>query len=104
MLIIEYILPFILILSFIVFIHEFGHYIIAKKFGVKIEEFSIGFGKQLYSYQDKSGTKWKLCLVPLGGYVKMFGDRNAASMADDKSKITKIKIKRLFLSLYIRSF
>lgn len=101
MLIIEYILPFILILSFIVFIHEFGHYIIAKKFGVKIEEFSIGFGKQLYAYQDKSGTKWKLCLVPLGGYVKMFGDRNAASMADDKSKINQNKDKAfVFKPLY----
>jgi regulator of sigma E protease len=101
MIIIEYILPFILILSFIVFIHEFGHYIVAKKFGVKIEEFSIGFGKELYSYNDKSGTRWKICLIPLGGYVKMFGDRNAASMPEDKKKITQNKDQAfIFKPLY----
>ena len=59
MLIVEYILPFIIILSFIVFIHEFGHYYTAKKFGVKIEEFSIGFGKEIWGFNDKSGTRWK---------------------------------------------
>lgn len=76
---------FILIISFIVFIHEFGHFYVAKKCGVKIEEFAIGFGKELFSFKDRSQVKWKFCLFPFGGYVKMFGDRNAASMPDNES-------------------
>ena len=78
------IFSFIVILSIIVFIHEFGHYWIAKKFGVKIEEFSIGFGKEIFGWNDKSGTRWKVSLVPLGGYVKMFGDESAASTPDSE--------------------
>lgn len=73
---------FFVVLSVIVFIHEFGHYIIAKLCGVKIEAFSIGFGKEICGYTDKSGTRWKLALLPLGGYVKMYGDSSAASTAD----------------------
>jgi len=73
---------FFIVLSVIVFIHEFGHYIIAKWCGVKIDAFSIGFGKEILGYTDKSGTRWKLALLPLGGYVKMFGDSSAASTAD----------------------
>lgn len=73
---------FILIISFIVFIHEYGHYIVARFNNVKIEEFSIGFGKKLFGFYDKRSTMWKFCLIPFGGYVKMYGDRNAASMQD----------------------
>lgn len=73
---------FVVVLSTIVFIHEFGHYIVAKWCGVKIEAFSIGFGKELFGYTDKSGTRWKFSLLPLGGYVKMFGDSSEASTAD----------------------
>lgn len=75
---------FIVILSVIVFIHEFGHYYIAKISGVKIEVFSIGFGKELFGWNDKSGTRWKVSLLPLGGYVKMFGDIDPASSPDSK--------------------
>lgn len=75
-------LSFIAIISVIVFIHEYGHYIIAKISGVKIEVFSIGFGPELIGWNDKSGTRWKISALPLGGYVKMFGDSNAASQAD----------------------
>ena len=85
----EHILPllhtlwsFFVVLSVIVFVHEFGHYIIAKWCGVKIEVFSIGFGKELIGWNDKSGTRWKIALLPLGGYVKMYGDSSAASTAD----------------------
>lgn len=78
----HYAWSFFVVLSVIVFIHEFGHYIIAKWCGVKIEVFSIGFGKELLGRTDKSGTRWKLSLVPLGGYVKMFGDASAASTPD----------------------
>lgn len=70
---------FLVILSVIVFIHEFGHYIIAKWAGVKIETFSIGFGKELYGWNDRTGTRWKLSALPLGGYVKMYGDASEAS-------------------------
>ena len=73
---------FFVILSVIVFVHEFGHYIVAKWCGVKIDAFSIGFGKELVGWTDKSGTRWKIALLPLGGYVKMFGDSSAASTAD----------------------
>lgn len=83
-------LGFILSLTLLVFVHEYGHYLAAKIFGVKVEEFSIGFGKELYSRIDKAGVKWKICAVPLGGYVKMYGDANASSLTQievaDKSK------------------
>lgn len=75
-------LSFFIVLSVIVFIHEFGHYIVAKWCGVRIKAFSIGFGKEIIGFNDKSGTRWKLSLLPLGGYVKMFGDASAASNAD----------------------
>jgi regulator of sigma E protease len=65
-----------------VFIHEYGHYIVAKLCGVRIVAFSIGFGKELFGWNDKSGTRWKVSLLPLGGYVKMFGDASAASTPD----------------------
>lgn len=74
---------FVVVLSTIVFVHEFGHYIIAKWCGVKIDAFSIGFGKELFGRTDKSGTRWKLSLLPLGGYVKMYGDASEASAADE---------------------
>jgi regulator of sigma E protease len=65
-----------------VFIHEFGHFWIARLCGVRVEAFSIGFGLELFGFNDKKGTRWKFCLLPFGGYVKMFGDRNAASAPD----------------------
>jgi regulator of sigma E protease len=70
---------FILVLSILVFVHEWGHYIVAVKCGVKIDTFSIGFGKELCGWTDKHGTRWKISLFPLGGYVKMFGDVDPAS-------------------------
>lgn len=80
----HYAWSFFLILSVIVFIHEFGHYIVAKWCGVKIEAFSIGFGKELFGWNDRSGTRWKFSLVPMGGYVKMYGDSGAASTPDNE--------------------
>ena len=77
-----YISNFVIILSVIVFIHEFGHYIVAKMCGVKVESFSIGFGKELIGFNDKSGTRWKISIIPMGGYVKMFGDIDPASSPD----------------------
>mgnify|MGYP003387346216 CR=1 FL=1 len=76
---ITYVLPFIVVLSILVFVHEWGHYIIARLCGVKVETFSIGFGKEIFGRTDKSGTRWKVSWVPLGGYVQMFGDADPAS-------------------------
>ncbi len=78
------ILPFIFVLTVIVFIHEFGHFWVARRAGVKVEVFSIGFGKELFGFNDKHGTRWKFCLIPMGGYVKMFGDKTAASQTDEE--------------------
>ena len=82
------ILPFIVILTILVFIHELGHYVVARRNGVKVEVFSIGFGKELFGYTDKLQTRWKFSLIPLGGYVKMHGDLDeASSKKDESSKI-----------------
>ena len=75
----SYIIPFLVLLSIIVFIHEYGHYYFAKRYGVGVTAFSIGFGKELFGWTDKSGTRWKFSLIPLGGYVKFFGDHNIFS-------------------------
>ena len=75
----ETLLAFLFVLSVLVFVHEYGHYWVAIKNGVKVEAFSIGFGPELFGWQDKKGTRWKVSLIPLGGYVKMFGDMNPAS-------------------------
>jgi len=84
----SYILPFIALIVIVVFIHEYGHYYFAKRFGVGVTDFSIGFGKEMFGWNDKSGTRWKVCVVPLGGYVKFFGDRNVYSQVDN-DKIIK---------------
>lgn len=77
--ILEYVLPFLAILTVLVFVHEMGHFLVARYNGVRVEIFSIGFGPELFGRTDRSGTRWKFSLIPLGGYVKMFGDANAAS-------------------------
>ena len=73
------ILPFLIILTVLVFVHEMGHYLVARKNGVKVEVFAIGFGSELFGWTDRLGTRWKICAVPLGGYVKMFGDGDITS-------------------------
>ena len=76
-------LPFLIILTILFFVHEMGHYLVARRCGVRIEVFSVGFGPELFGFTDSHGTRWKFSLIPLGGYVKMFGDANAASMPDE---------------------
>ena len=102
------ILPFIVLILVVVFIHEYGHYYLAKKYGVKVTDFSIGFGKELFGWNDKLGTRWKICWIPLGGYVKFFGDRNVFSQSDQEEIIKKYseeERKKLFIlkPLYQRS-
>lgn len=71
--VIETIFWFLVVLTPLVFIHEFGHYWFARRAGVRVEVFSVGFGRELFGYTDKAGTRWKFSLIPFGGYVKMFG-------------------------------
>ena len=106
--ILSFIIPFLILLTVVVFVHEYGHYYFAKKYGVGITDFSIGFGKELFGFNDKSGTRWKFCAIPLGGYVKFFGDRNVFSQAEQEqllNKYSKDDQKKLFVTkpLYQRS-
>ncbi|WP_246018273.1 RIP metalloprotease RseP [Pelagibacterium montanilacus] len=78
----NYIIPFLAVITVIVFIHEIGHYLVARWNGVAIDAFSIGFGPELLGWTDRRGTRWRLAAIPLGGYVKFTGDMNAASMPD----------------------
>jgi len=71
---------FVAVFTVLVFVHEWGHYIVARWNGVRVDVFSIGFGPEIWGYTDKSGTRWKVSWIPLGGYVKFFGDANAASV------------------------
>jgi regulator of sigma E protease len=82
----QYLVPFLLILSVVVFVHEFGHYWVARRNGVRIEVFSIGFGPELFGLNDRHGTRWKFSAIPLGGYVKMLGDADAASATVDPGR------------------
>ncbi|WP_417789051.1 RIP metalloprotease RseP [Terasakiella pusilla] len=78
------VVAFIFALSVLVFFHELGHYWVARRSGVKVEVFSIGFGPELFGWNDKAETRWKVCLLPFGGYVKMFGDADATSSGLDE--------------------
>ncbi len=84
-----YIIPFIVLILIVVFIHEYGHYYFARKYGVGVTDFSIGFGKEIFGWNDKFGTRWKICWIPLGGYVKFFGDRNVYSQEDHEEILKK---------------
>ena len=104
----DFLLPFLILILVVVFIHEYGHYYFAKKYGVGVTDFSIGFGNELFGWNDKSGTRWKICWIPLGGYVKFFGDRNVFSQSDQEKIIAKYndeERKKLFVlkPLYQRS-
>ena len=96
----SYIIPFLILILVVVFIHEYGHYYFARKYGVGVTDFSIGFGKELFGWNDKYGTRWKICAIPLGGYVKFFGDRNVYSQADHEEILNKYneeERKKLFI-------
>ena len=80
--ILYYVVPFIVLLVILVFVHELGHFLVARMLGVKVDEFSLGFGKELWGKFDSKGTRWKICAIPLGGYCKFFGDEDAASVSE----------------------
>jgi regulator of sigma E protease len=77
-----YLIPFLFVLTLVVFFHELGHFLVARWCGVRVLVFSIGFGPELFGFNDRRGTHWQLSAIPLGGYVKFFGDDNAASVPD----------------------
>jgi regulator of sigma E protease len=77
-----YLLPFLFVLTLVVFFHELGHFLIARRCGIRVLVFSIGFGPELFGFFDRHGTRWKVSAVPLGGYVKFLGDESAASTPD----------------------
>lgn len=77
-----YIVPFLFVLTIIVFFHELGHYLVGRWCGIRSLQFSVGFGPEIIGFNDKRGTRWKLSAIPLGGYVKFLGDENAASVPD----------------------
>lgn len=86
--IIYYIIPFLILLGVLVFVHEFGHFIVARKLGVAVSAFSIGFGKKLWGKTDSKGTEWKISAIPLGGYCQFLGD------ADESSSTTEIDLSK----------
>lgn len=90
----SYAIPFLVVLSVLVFVHELGHYLAARWCGVAVETFSIGFGREIFGFNDKHGTRWKFSLVPLGGYVQMFGDMDPASATIDPKLVKKMTKKQ----------
>lgn len=89
----SYLLPFLFVLTIVVFFHELGHFLVARLCGVKVETFSIGFGKEVVGWNDKRGTRWKISWIPLGGYVKFEGDESAAS-TPDRRRLSEIPPER----------
>lgn len=77
-----YVVPFLFVLTIVVFFHELGHFLIARRCGIRVLTFSIGFGPEIAGFYDRHGTRWKISAIPLGGYVKFYGDDNAASVPD----------------------
>jgi regulator of sigma E protease len=80
--VVAYLIPFLFVLSLVVFFHELGHFLVARWCGVRVLVFSIGFGPEIIGFNDRHGTRWKISAIPLGGFVKFFGDENAASVPD----------------------
>ena len=77
-----YLIPFLFVLTIVVFFHELGHFLVARLYRIRVLVFSLGFGPELFGFNDRTGTRWKISAIPLGGYVKFFGDDNAASVPD----------------------
>ena len=103
-----YIISFLILLTIVVFVHEYGHYYFARRYGVGVTAFSIGFGKELFGYTDKNGTRWKFSAIPFGGYVKFFGDHSIFSdfnREELRKKYTEEEQKKLlaFKPLYQRN-
>ena len=97
----SFILPFLVVLTVIVFVHEMGHYLVARWNGIAIQTFSIGFGPELFGFNDRSGTRWRVSMIPLGGYVRFVGDMNATSATPDADVVANADAElapRLFVN------
>jgi regulator of sigma E protease len=96
----SYVVPFLAVLTVIVFVHEMGHYLVARWNGVAIQTFSVGFGRELIGWNDRHGTRWRISAIPLGGYVRFVGDMNAASLPDPDadSKVDPALAPHLFVN------
>ncbi|MFC5068799.1 RIP metalloprotease RseP [Flaviflagellibacter deserti] len=97
-----YIVPFLLVLTVVIFFHELGHFLVARWCGVRVLAFSLGFGPEIIGFNDRHGTRWRLALIPLGGYVKFYGDENAAS-APDRDKLASMAARDREVSFYGQS-
>jgi regulator of sigma E protease len=89
-----YVIPFVVVLSVVVFFHELGHYLVGRWCGVKVDAFSLGFGPELFARVDKHGTRWRLALFPLGGYVKFHGDAGVSSAPDTTALAGMVQSER----------
>src|SRR5262249_13826498 len=85
------VLAFFILVTPLVVLHEFGHFLVARLFGVKVDRFSVGFGRAVLSWKTRSGMEWRLGWIPLGGYVKFAGDANAASAVPDSEDLAELK-------------
>ncbi len=94
---------FIIILSILVFVHEYGHYLGCKICGVKVDSFSIGMGRELWGWTDKSGVRWKISMLPFGGYLKMYGDDDVASGKADQKVIDNMAPEEKKVSFYFQN-
>src|SRR6476469_11068832 len=96
---------FVLVLTLLVFVHEFGHYWVGRRFGIHAEVFSIGFGPELLGWTDRNGTRWKISAIPLGGYVKFLGDSDATSATHEEQFLAHDQRRRAFFTqpLYARA-
>jgi len=89
-----YVVPFLFVLTIVVFFHELGHFLMARWCGIKVLVFSVGFGPEIAGFYDRYGTRWKISAIPLGGYVKFFGDENAASAPDQTAAATMTEAEK----------
>jgi len=102
---VNYVVPFLFVLTIVVFFHELGHFLMARWCGIRVLVFSIGFGPEIAGFYDRYGTRWKISAIPLGGYVKFFGDENAASVPDQSvaAAMTEAEKKDSFVFQPVKS-
>ncbi len=93
-----YLIAFVIVLSLVVIVHEGGHFFVARLCGVKVTDFSLGMGPELWGRVDSKGTRWKVCAIPLGGYVKMLGDEDAASSRKSTKNVASEDLDKTFLA------